>query len=73
MNVSNIGQRIEIAFWSSLIALMKETPHLKIEQLQESRLFQKLSHLVSLVQVCLLGLTGLVLGFAIGYVARFVW
>lgn len=72
MDIRHFPQRLEIAFWSVLIALMRQAPDqcrffLRIHVYIWSPSFARLVN-----RVLFWSLVGLLLGFALGFAGRFI-
>lgn len=67
MNITRIPQRIEIVFWSTLIRMMKESPRLGYIVQRAYDSFKKIEHLSYLLHLLAWGISGLALGFLVGY------
>ena len=69
MNITRIPQRIEIAFWVTVIPMMEESSRLQTIMKESYRLITRMKNLSYLVRALALAAIGLCLGFGFGYLA----
>jgi hypothetical protein len=69
MNITRIPQRIEIAFWVTVIPMMEESSELQAIMKESYRLITRMKALSYLVRALALAAIGLSLGFGFGYLA----
>ena len=67
MNITRIPQRIEIAFWVTVIPMMEESSQLQTIMKESYQLITEVKKLSYLVQALALAAIGLCLGFGFGY------
>lgn len=69
MNITRIPQRIEIAFWVTVIPMMEESSQLQTIIKESYRLISRIMVLSYFVRAFALAAIGLCLGFGFGYLA----
>ena len=69
MNITRIPQRIEIAFWVTVIPMMEESSRLQTIMKESYRLITRMKNLSYFVRALALTAIGLCLGFGFGYLA----
>jgi len=69
MNITRIPQRIEIAFWVTVIPMMEESYQLQTILKESYMLITRMKNLSYLVKALALAAIGLCLGFGFGFMA----
>lgn len=72
MKITQLYQRLEIAFWSTIIFWMKESAHLRFVLRESYLLFGKVRYLSALFLFLAWAAVGLVLGFVFGLLAAYL-
>jgi hypothetical protein len=67
MNITQIPQRIELVFWTTVIPLMKDSPRFRRTLQDFYRFLDKLDRCLFFLQFICWGIAGLALGFFAGY------
>jgi hypothetical protein len=73
MTITQIPQRIEIAFWATVIPIMKDSSIVGIIITRVYTLMEGLRRLKVWQQMALLAITGLMIGFVIGLMKAGSW
>jgi hypothetical protein len=66
MNITQIPQRIEIAFWETCISLMEDSTHVRFLMQGSYTWFEKINQVSHLLMMIVWAMAGLGLGFLIG-------
>ena len=66
MNITQIPQRIEIAFWETFISLMEDSTHVRFLMQESYTWFEKINQVSKLLMMIVWAMAGLGLGFLIG-------
>jgi hypothetical protein len=69
MNITRIPQRIEIAFWVTVIPMMEESSQLQTVLKESYLLITRMKNLSYLLKALALAAIGLCLGFGFGFMA----
>jgi hypothetical protein len=69
MNIAQIPQRLEIAFWMKFISLMHESPSVAFTVRETYMIIEKLRNIPFQFWLLIWAVTGLFLGFLLGYLA----
>ncbi len=67
MNITQIPQRIELVFWTTIIPLMKDSPRFRKMLRDFYQFLDKMDRLFFYLQFVSWGIAGLALGFLAGF------
>ncbi|MEJ2710068.1 MAG: hypothetical protein P8074_20830 [Anaerolineales bacterium] len=66
MNITQIPQRIEIAFWETFISLMEDSTQVRFLMQESYAWFEKINQVSHILMMIVWAMAGLGLGFLIG-------
>lgn len=66
MNITQIPQRIEIAFWEAFISLMEDSTQVRFLMQVSYTWFEKINQAANILMMIVWAIAGLSLGFLIG-------
>jgi len=67
MNITQIPQRIEIAFWETFISLMEDSIQVRFIMQASYTWFEKINQVAHILMMIVWAMAGLSLGFLIGF------